>query len=962
MRGNEYYLQNETIRKMKEILYAISVPSLSMVLFYYQYSICFRLLAMAVALEEFMALIKCPDCEREISSRALQCPFCGCPAEFFNEGIEVIGKESSNNTAIVEPAKSIISSSESDVENNKKEDEPDVNTRVLRQRLTNTLKKYAETRNNKKDSIEESRKQNELSVGQVGQFNGEEIKFGLRNECYHDNSKYSFAVIQDPERETDNFANGMTHVLFRLGKDKYIPVSKSDLFYAPVDEESYKKIKEQYSSFKEYIDAVTDLKGLTEGASDIANLRLSELMDYYVEKMVSYGIFEYDFDNFSSECGGDVLLSNSDSFCSIMEQINAVSDYADNLAYQRDVERASRSRWQGGGFGLGGAIKGAITAGALNAATGAFRSIGDSMTDSGDRNDINKKLNSIVNENNKNALSKDFMRCLLYARKAFMSILHRKTGWDANGVMQTNREEYSAKLRNIDVIRDKSAKEQVFFELLSEYAFDNEMIKYALSHYDEYGLDVGDLLHYVRRMNPDTCNSWLKYDLSEKLLSYVINLKGNERISAIMSTGLAFDVIDEDFHIKNPEVGVNAILFLIVAEMNDKGYDLLDIESFFKNANYTQMEGFINNLRIIGYKYHVIADEEIKKKVKLIGNSASYEAFAKLKSNVENQLNTYCTVNKVECGSIPEAKQLKEEWDKFNSIYKKYESYADYDSSEMKKVLDKMKECGFKSKHILELVEALNTRKNELEAHEIRPEYAKSQQIIKRFQEKSDGKLVAYGTDGFLDKARRVLSLGDINRFEGEFYPCVIYDGSDSSSFKGFVITENYYYNYNPFLLGTGEKEIQLANVKGTAAKGKNRIFFLKDGRSEKIKIINHETLVIDALSDVYGWEGNRTQETNSQDNTQRTQNSGEKERNPNSGNLGNTKIERVCTNCGKTISMNAKFCKFCGNQIDCNTDNIEQDDSKVEVEKPQMKQCPNCKKIVRQEVKFCVYCGRSFI
>ncbi|WP_297979720.1 hypothetical protein [uncultured Methanobrevibacter sp.] len=30
-----------------------------------------------------MALVKCPDCGKMISSRAKQCPDCGCPAEFF---------------------------------------------------------------------------------------------------------------------------------------------------------------------------------------------------------------------------------------------------------------------------------------------------------------------------------------------------------------------------------------------------------------------------------------------------------------------------------------------------------------------------------------------------------------------------------------------------------------------------------------------------------------------------------------------------------------------------------------------------------------------------------------------------------------------------------------------------------------------------------------------------------------
>jgi sarcosine oxidase delta subunit len=32
-----------------------------------------------------MALIKCPDCEKMISPRVQQCPFCGCPSEFFGD-------------------------------------------------------------------------------------------------------------------------------------------------------------------------------------------------------------------------------------------------------------------------------------------------------------------------------------------------------------------------------------------------------------------------------------------------------------------------------------------------------------------------------------------------------------------------------------------------------------------------------------------------------------------------------------------------------------------------------------------------------------------------------------------------------------------------------------------------------------------------------------------------------------
>ena len=30
-----------------------------------------------------MALVICPDCGKKVSSRAPQCPFCGCPSQYF---------------------------------------------------------------------------------------------------------------------------------------------------------------------------------------------------------------------------------------------------------------------------------------------------------------------------------------------------------------------------------------------------------------------------------------------------------------------------------------------------------------------------------------------------------------------------------------------------------------------------------------------------------------------------------------------------------------------------------------------------------------------------------------------------------------------------------------------------------------------------------------------------------------
>lgn len=55
-------------------------------------------------------------------------------------------------------------------------------------------------------------------------------------------------------------------------------------------------------------------------------------------------------------------------FSQINQGVDAEAEY-------RKLRKASRGRWQGGGFGVGGAIKGAAEAGMMNMGTGAIHSV-----------------------------------------------------------------------------------------------------------------------------------------------------------------------------------------------------------------------------------------------------------------------------------------------------------------------------------------------------------------------------------------------------------------------------------------------------------------------------------------------------------------------------------------------------------------------------------------------------------
>lgn len=77
--------------------------------------------------------------------------------------------------------------------------------------------------------------------------------------------------------------------------------------------------------------------------------------------------FYNEINNYVSE-KMDELLTAQEVFSEINQGVNAEAEY-------RRLRKASRGRWQGGGFGVGGAIKGAAEAGMMNIGSGAIHSV-----------------------------------------------------------------------------------------------------------------------------------------------------------------------------------------------------------------------------------------------------------------------------------------------------------------------------------------------------------------------------------------------------------------------------------------------------------------------------------------------------------------------------------------------------------------------------------------------------------
>lgn len=108
----------------------------------------------------------------------------------------------------------------------------------------------------------------------------------------------------------------------------------------------------------------------------------------------------------------------------ILEKYVDITEAHESLKSYRELQKATRSRWQGGGFGVSGAIKGAITAGALNMGTDFVRSVGDSSRSQKDADQINSlKMKVFNNPETFSLLHQGIYYCIIGVFEGFIDEL-----------------------------------------------------------------------------------------------------------------------------------------------------------------------------------------------------------------------------------------------------------------------------------------------------------------------------------------------------------------------------------------------------------------------------------------------------------------------------------------------------------------------------------------------------------
>lgn len=154
--------------------------------------------------------------------------------------------------------------------------------------------------------------------------------------------------------------------------------------YNKLKKEIYKIEDKVDSEFaKKYYKKFANMDEVIAGIREFAYGYVYEAVEVGIQILNNNGVHTYNLSKFIDEFhfqitnGLDQMIELvEDEYLEIIEDQAAAAEY-------RQARKDARGRWQGGGFGIEGAVKGAVTAGAANMASGAAHSLVNAIGNAG---------------------------------------------------------------------------------------------------------------------------------------------------------------------------------------------------------------------------------------------------------------------------------------------------------------------------------------------------------------------------------------------------------------------------------------------------------------------------------------------------------------------------------------------------------------------------------------------------
>lgn len=282
-------------------------------------------------------------------------------------------------------------------------------------------------------------------------------------------------------------------------RDITFNLNEAEINYA---EEYRKNIRMQIEAedqfrdiYKSYVSMDNAIKKLPE---DLINI-LKEKMKKYVSEWTSQGYYDLDENIFANSYFSKTIeekLNIEKVYYDLEEKYIDIVMTKEEKEEYRKQRKQSRGRWVGGGFGVGGAISGAATAGAMNMITGLGHSVINAM---------GNIASSISASNKKSKLYKDSFDILLESLKldienlmyANIACSKEKTKKDYHIPTYEDCQKSDAIINNIFDCKLKSQEQNEMIEkLFTLNPYNRRLYYYLLSLYGDSKNQLQEIAKY----------------------------------------------------------------------------------------------------------------------------------------------------------------------------------------------------------------------------------------------------------------------------------------------------------------------------------------------------------------------------------------------------------------------------------------------------------------------------------
>ena len=258
----------------------------------------------------------------------------------------------------------------------------------------------------------------------------------------------------------------------------------------------YEKLYKQDGSIQKVIN------GLGEQMHDC----LAPTLDHCITTLIHHSVIDIDVQTFA-ERYQSFAEPCAEAFNDVYDRYAEVVMDEEELNEYRKARREGRARWQGGGFGLAGALSGAVTAGALNLVMGAghmvFNAIGRTFSSIA----TSFKLSKIYDDPNTcKTLLKGLRLSVFNLHFALVCCLDELDidHVPASGlVTPEEHRQGEAILSNVDKLPTEDDKQAALLRVFDLDPYQARWYSYVLQHYGDQDGQLSNTAHYFGVLTVD---------------------------------------------------------------------------------------------------------------------------------------------------------------------------------------------------------------------------------------------------------------------------------------------------------------------------------------------------------------------------------------------------------------------------------------------------------------------------